>query len=223
MPEDAAGVKLAATRAYGAEILQHGLTPQERQAFATHLAKERSLTMIPPYEDARILLGQGTVLLEVLKQEPGVEVVLVPVGGGGLLGGICAAAREFHPTLEIYGVEPENADDWARSLASGRIERIASAQTIADGLRSLEPGKIPFPIVKERARGILTVSEYEIRRAMLLLLTRAKLVVEPSGAVSLAGAIAHASRFRGRKVVAIISGGNVEPAMLATLDTSPPG
>ena len=221
MPEDASGVKLAATRASGADILQHGLTPQERQAFATGLAKERSLTMIPPYEDPRILLGQGTVLLEILEREIDVEVVLVPVGGGGLLGGICAAAREFRPALEIYGVEPEKADDWARSFAAGRIERIESAKTIADGLRSLEPGKIPFPIVKEIAKGILTVSEDEIRRAMLLLLTRAKLVAEPSGAVSFAGAIAHASRFRGRKVVAILSGGNVEPAMLATLEAHP--
>ena len=219
MPVDAAGVKLAATRGYGAEILQHGHTPQERQAFAIRLAQERGLTMVPPYEDARILLGQGTLLMEILEQEPAAEVVLVPVGGGGLLGGICAAARAFRPQLEIYGVEPETADDWARSISSGRIERIATAHTIADGLRSLEPGKIPFPIVQEVVRGVLRVSDEQIRRAMLLLLTRAKLVAEPSGAVSVAGALAHAHRFKNRRVVALISGGNVEPALLASLDS----
>jgi threonine dehydratase len=217
MPVDAAGVKLSATRGYGAEILQHGFTPQERQVFATRLAQERGLTMVPPYEDPRILLGQGTILMEILEQEPAVEVVLVPVGGGGLLGGICAAARVFRPQLEIYGVEPEAADDWARSIESGRIERIATADTIADGLRSLEPGKIPFPIVKEVVRGILRVSEDQIRRAMLLLLTRAKIIAEPSGAVSVAGALAHAQRFKNRRVVALISGGNVEPSLLASL------
>jgi len=218
MPMDAAGVKLSATRAYGAEILQCGFTPQERQAFATRLAQERGLTMVPPYEDPRILLGQGTVLMEILEQEPAVEVLLVPVGGGGLLGGICAAARVFRPQLEIYGVEPEVADDWARSIDSGRIERIATADTIADGLRSLEPGKIPFPIVKEVVRGILRISESEIRRAMLLLLTRAKIVAEPSGAVSVAGALAHTQRFKNRRVVALISGGNVEPSLLSSLE-----
>jgi threonine dehydratase len=171
MPVDAAGVKLAATRGYGAEIIQHGRTPQERQALALRLAAERGLTMVPPYEDPRILLGQGTVLLELFEQEPEVEVVLVPVGGGGLLGGVCAAARAFRPALEVYGVEPESADDWAQSIAAGEIRRIASAETIADGLRSLEPGKVPFPIVREVVRGILRVSESDIRRAALLLLT----------------------------------------------------
>jgi threo-3-hydroxy-L-aspartate ammonia-lyase len=218
MPENASGVKLSATRGYGAEILQHGLTPQERQAFAIRLAQERGLTMVPPYEDPRILLGQGTVLMEILEQEPAVQVVLVPVGGGGLLGGVCAAARAFRPELEVYGVEPESADDWARSLSAGRIERIAKADTIADGLRSLEPGQIPFPIVKEAVRGILRVGEDEIRRAMLLLLTRAKVVAEPSGAVSVAGALSHAQRFTNRRVVAMVSGGNVEPSMLASLE-----
>ena len=220
MPEDATGVKLSATRGYGAEIVQHGFTPQERQAFAARLAQERSLTMVPPYEDPRILLGQGTVLMEILEQAPEAEVLLVPVGGGGLLGGCCAAARVLRPDLEVYGVEPEGADDWARSLEAGRIERIASANTMADGLRSLEPGKVPFPIVKEFARGILRVSEDDIRRAMLLLLTRAKLVAEPSGAVSVAGALAHAARFHHRRVVAIVTGGNVEPATLASLGES---
>jgi threonine dehydratase len=215
MPTDATGVKLAATRDYGAEVLQHGLTPQERMAFAEAMARERDLTVVPPYEDPRILLGQGTVLLEILEQEPGAEVVLVPVGGGGLLGGICAAARAFRPELEIYGVEPEVADDWARSIEAGRIVRIASCPTIADGLRSLEPGQVPFPVVQEVVRGILRVKEEEIREAMMLLLTRAKIVAEPSGAVATAGALFHAEQFRGRRVVAVVSGGNVEPATLA--------
>jgi threonine dehydratase len=217
MPTDASGVKLAATREYGAEILQHGLTPQERMAFAENLARERGLTMVPPYEDPRILLGQGTVLTEILEQEPETEVVLVPVGGGGLLGGICAAARAFRPGLEVYGVEPAAADDWARSLEAGRIVRIPAAPTVADGLRSLEPGRVPFPVVKEVARGILRVSEGEILEAMELLLTRAKVVAEPSGAVSIAGALFHGHPFLGRRVVAVLSGGNVEPKTLASL------
>ena len=217
MPTDASGVKMAATRGYGAEILQHGLTPQERMAFAGRVAAERNLVMVPPYEDPRILLGQGTVLMEILDQEPGTEVVLVPVGGGGLLGGICAAARAFRPEMEVYGVEPAVADDWARSIEAGGIRRIPAAPTIADGLRSLEPGRVPFPVVQEIVRGIIRVTEEEILVAMGLLLTRAKVVAEPSGAVSVAGALSRGNRFRGRRVVAVVSGGNVEPRTLAQL------
>jgi threonine dehydratase len=186
-------------------------------AFAHRLAEDRGLTMVPPYEDARILLGQGTVLMEILEQAPDVEVVLAPVGGGGLLGGICAAARAFRPGLEVYGVEPEAADDWARSIEAGRIVRIESCDTIADGLRSLEPGKVPFPVVREVAKGIIRVSEREIREAVVLLLTRAKVVAEPSGAVSVAGALFHGERFRGRRVAAVVSGGNVDPPVLAEI------
>jgi len=217
MPTDASGVKLAATHGYGAEILQHGLTPQERKVFAERLAAERGLTLVPPYEDPRILLGQGTVLMEILDQLPEVEVVLVPVGGGGLLGGICAAARAFRPELQVYGVEPAVADDWARSLEAGAIRSIPSAPTVADGLRSLEPGQVPFPVVHQVARGILRVSEAEILQAMELLLTRAKVVAEPSGAVSVAAALFQGASFRGRRVVAIVSGGNLEPRTLARL------
>ncbi len=221
MPTDASGVKLAATRGYGAEILQHGLTPQERMAFAEALAEERGLTLVPPYEDPRILLGQGTVLTEILEQEPEAEVILVPVGGGGLLGGICAAARAFRPGLEVYGAEPAAADDWARSLEAGRILRIPAAPTVADGLRSLEPGQVPFPVVREVARGIVRVAEEEILSTLGLLLTRAKIVAEPSGAVSVAAALFHGERFRGRRVVAVVSGGNVEPALLSGLPAPP--
>ena len=218
MPENPSRVKEAATLGYGAEVLHHGVTPQERMAFANRLANERHLTMVPPYEDPRILLGQGTVLMEILDQEPRAEVVLVPAGGGGLLGGICAAARAFRPGLEIYGVEPAVADDWARSLEAGRIVRIGAAPTIADGLRSLEPGRVPFPLVREVARGVLRVTEEQIRKTILLLLTRAKVVAEPSGAVSVAAALFHGEPLRGRRVVAVVSGGNVELETLRGLD-----
>jgi len=217
MPMDATGVKLAATRGYGAEILRHGLTPQERMAFAKRVAGERNLVLVPPYEDPRILLGQGTVLMEILEQEPRAEVVLVPAGGGGLLAGICAAARAFRPEMEVYGVEPAVADDWARSIEAGGIRRIPAAPTVADGLRSLEPGSVPFPVVRDSVRGIIRVAEEEILAAMGLLLTRAKVVAEPSGAVSVAGALFHGEPFRGRRVVAVISGGNVDPGILARL------
>ncbi|MEE9229394.1 MAG: threonine/serine dehydratase [Acidobacteriota bacterium] len=210
MPDDAVGVKLAATRTYGAEVLQQGRTPQERKARAEVLAREGGLTMVPPYDDPRILLGQGTTLIEILAQAPKVEVLLVPVGGGGLLGGICAAARAYRPGLTVYGVEPEIADDWARSIEAGKIVSIESADTIADGLRSLEPGEVPFPVVREVAQGIIRVSENEIREAMHFLLARAKLVVEPSGAVATAAALFHNEPFRGRQVVALLSGGNVD-------------
>jgi threonine dehydratase len=218
MPEDAAGVKLAATRAHGAEVIQHGRTPRERMALAHRLAEQRGLTMVPPYEDPRILLGQETILMEILEQEPQTQVVLVPVGGGGLLGGICAAVRAFQAPIEVYGVEPETADDWARSIEAGRIVSIDASPTMADGLRSLEPGKVPFPIVREVVKGIIRVSEREIGEATLLLLTRAKLVAEPSGAVSVAAALFHADILRGRRrVVAVVSGGNVDPQTLAQL------
>ena len=221
MPTDASGVKLAAARGYGAEILRHGLTPQERMAFAGRVAAERNLAMVPPYEDPRILLGQGTVLMEILEQEPRAEVVLVPAGGGGLLAGICAAARAFRPEMEVYGVEPAVADDWARSIEAGGIRSIPAAPTVADGLRSLEPGRVPFPVVRELVRGIIRVAEEEILAAMGLLLTRAKVVAEPSGAVSVAGALFHGETFRGRRVVAVVSGGNVDPGTLAELMPDP--
>ncbi len=210
MPEDAVGVKIAATRTYGAEVIQHGRTPQERMARAEALAEKRGLAMVPPYEDPHILIGQGTILVEILAQVPQVEVVLVPVGGGGLLGGICAAAHAYRPGLEVYGVEPEVADDWARSISAGRIVRIESADTIADGLRSLEPGQVPFPLVREVVKDIIRVSEGEIRQAMHMLLTRSKLVAEPSGAVATAAALFHGERFHKRCVVSILSGGNVD-------------
>jgi threonine dehydratase len=210
MPEDAVAVKLAATREHGAEVIQHGKTPQERMEFAHRLQKERGLTMVPPYEDARIVLGQGTVLMEILEQEPGVEAVLAPVGGGGLLGGICAAARAFCPGLAVYGAEPAAADDWARSIEAGRIVRIDRSDTIADGLRSLEPGSVPFPVVAAVARGILRVSEEEIHETMRLLRDAAGIVAEPSGAVSAAAALFHGEKLRNRRVVAVISGGNLD-------------
>ena len=126
--------------------------------------------------------------------------------------------------MEVYGVEPAVADDWARSIEAGGIRRIPAAPTVADGLRSLEPGRVPFPVVRELVRGIIRVAEEEILAAMGLLLTRAKVVAEPSGAVSVAGALFHGEPFRGRRVVAVVSGGNVDPGILARLpEPDPPG
>ena len=159
MPSDAPRGKLEATRGYGAEIVLYDRMREDRAALARRLAEERGATLIPPYDDPAIIAGQGTAGDELLREVPDLDVLLVPLGGGGLLAGCSLAAIEHRPGIEIYGVEPQAGDDWRQSLARGERVTIAVPQTIADGAQTTSPGALTFPIVRKLARGVVTVSD----------------------------------------------------------------
>ncbi len=210
MPHDSAAVKVAAVRSYGAEIIECEPNDASRQESVDRIRGERAMTFVPPYDDERIICGQGTAALELLEQVPDLDLVLAPVGGGGLLSGTAIAVSERRPRASVIGVEPCAADDTFRSFRAGRIVRApAPPATIADGLRT-GIGELTFPIIKERVERIVTVSEEAIAAAMRTALERLKLVVEPSAAVPLAAALDGALDLRGRRTGIVLSGGNVD-------------
>ncbi len=216
MPADAPPVKLTATRGYGAEVVPYDRLEEDREEIGRRLARDRGLTLVPPYDDPAIIAGQGTTALELLEDVPELDALIVPVSGGGLIAGCATAARGLRPGIRVLGVEPEDADDTRRSLAAGERVTIPPPATIADGLRVLSPGRLTFPVVRRLVEAVVTVSEAEIRAALRFLLLRMKLVVEPSGAVGVAAVLA------GRipapcRVGVVVSGGNIDPALLAGL------
>ena len=217
MPDDAPPVKVAATREYGAEILFYDRQRTDREAFAQEAGRERGLTLVPPYDHPGIIAGAGTVALELLEQAPDLEMLLAPIGGGGLISGSAVAAHGLSPHLHLFGVEPERADDTRQSLRAGERRTIAPPDTIADGLRVTTPGRLTFPIVQRHLEDVLTVSEEEIREAMRFALLRLKLVIEPSGAVALAVALAGRLPPGTGRVGLLISGGNLDPELLRSL------
>jgi threonine dehydratase len=221
MPSTAAKVKMEATRALGAEIVLVGPASSERIAKAEELARERKLVPVPPYDDEKIIAGQGTIGLEILEDLPEVEVVLVPVGGGGLISGIAAAIKQSRPETKVIGVEPELAADAQASLRSGTIQSVSAestARTLADGLRSQSIGRINFEHIRRYVDDIVTVKEHEIRQAMEQLLFSARILAEPSGAVTTAATMFHSSAIPASdRIVAVVSGGNVEPQLLSEI------
>ncbi|PTX49348.1 threonine dehydratase [Melghirimyces profundicolus] len=217
MPEDAPRVKVEATRGYGAELVFYDRFTEDREEVAARLAEERGLTLIPPYDHPHIMAGAGTAALELLREVPGLDAVITPVGGGGLLSGTCIAAKNCSPDIRLFGVEPENADDTRRSLASGKRVKIPAPRTLADGLRITVPGKLTFPVIREHAESILTVTEEEIRDALRFALFRLKLVVEPSAAVPLAALLCRRLPQDLQRIGVILSGGNIDPGVLAEL------
>ena len=217
MPSDAPLAKVAATRAYGAEIVSYDRAAEDRAAIAERIARERGGTIVPPFDDPAIVAGQGTAVLELLAETGPLDVLLIPLGGGGLLAGSALAAHDVAPATAVYGVEPRAGDDWVRSLAAGERVRIPLPETIADGLQTQQPGAVTFPIVRALARGVLTVSDEEMRAAMRFAFERLKLVIEPSGAVALAALLAERIGVRGKRVGIVISGGNVDAATFARL------
>lgn len=223
MPQNASSVKLAGTQQLGAEIILVGNGSSERKAKAEALAKEHGMTIVPPYNDEKIVAGAASVGLEIIEDFPEVELVLVPVGGGGLLSGVASAIKLSRPEIKVVGVEPELANDAQQSLKSGHIVELAADQvtrTIADGLRTQSIGEVNFPHIQRYVDAIITVTESEIEDAMRRLATQAKLLVEPSGAVTTAAFIFHAAELPAAKnVVAIISGGSVEPELFAKVLT----
>jgi len=217
MPSDAPAVKVAATRGYGAEVVFYDRFAQEREAVVQQLAEERGLTLVPPYDHPRIMAGAGTAALELVAEVPDLDALVVPISGGGLIAGSAVAAHGLRPAIQVIGVEPVDADDTRRSLESGQRTRIAPPHTIADGLRVLMPGALTFPIVQRHVAQIVTVSDAEILDAVRFALLRLKLVVEPSGAVPLAAALARRLPAGARRVGLILSGGNIDPPLLASL------
>ncbi|TET56010.1 pyridoxal-phosphate dependent enzyme [Candidatus Bathyarchaeota archaeon] len=209
MPENAPKVKVAATKGYGAEVVFCSSSPRDREGVAQALVERFGYALIHPSNDLEIIAGAGTVAFEFLKEVGELDVVFCPVGGGGLLSGTAVAAKGLFPAVKVIGVEPQNADDAYRSLKVGRILPMEDPDTIADGLRS-SLGSNTFRIIRENVDEIVTVSEGEIVDAMQFLWERMKLVVEPSGAVSLAGVLSGQVDLGSERVGIIISGGNVD-------------
>jgi threonine dehydratase len=219
MPSNAPAIKRAATLALGAEVVDVGLASSERLARAQELIREHGYAVVPPYDDEQIIAGQGTCGLEIVEDLPGVDLVLAPVSGGGLLGGVAAAVKQLSPQTRVFGVEPELAGDTAESFRTNRIVTWPAelvSRTKADGLRTQSVGERNFAHIRAFVDGILTVTEDEIRAAMRAIVTTARLVPEPSGAVAAAALLFHSGELpEYRNAVAIVSGGNVDPCMLA--------
>jgi threo-3-hydroxy-L-aspartate ammonia-lyase len=215
MPEDAPVAKTEATRGYGAEIVSYDRWTESREEIGARLADERGLELVKPYDDPLVMAGQGTVALELLAEAPDLDVLIAPVGGGGLIAGCSTVAKSLLPGIRVVGVEPEAGDDTARSLAAGKRVRIDVPRTIADGLHAVEPGELTFAVNRERVDEVVSVSDAEIVDAMTFLFDRMKLVVEPSGAVGVAALLA--GRVLGERIGVVVSGGNVGAARFAAL------
>jgi threonine dehydratase len=209
MPHDAPAVKLEATRGYGAEVVQYA-RHEDREALAGKLASERGLTLIPPFDHAHIIAGQGTAGKELVEDAGPLDVVLVPCGGGGLLSGCAIAAKHLLPKCRVIGVEPAAGDDASQSFVKKRLITIAVPDTIADGARTPSLGKLTFPIVLRYVDDMLTVTDDELRKAMFFLWERMKIVVEPTGSLAFAALFHKKLKADGLRVGVVLSGGNVD-------------
>ncbi|MGA3131651.1 MAG: threonine/serine dehydratase [Terracidiphilus sp.] len=223
MPSNAPAIKRAATLALGAEIVDVGVASSERLAKAEELVRQHGYVVIPPYDDEQIIAGQATCGLEIVEELPNVDLVVSPVSGGGLLSGVAAAVKQLSPKTKVFGIEPKLAADTAESFRTGKIvtwPAELTSRTIADGLRTQSVGVRNFAHLQAFVDGIVTVTEAEIRAAMRAIVAATHLVPEPSGAVSTAALLFHADELPVyRKAVAVVSGGNVDPAMLAEVLT----
>lgn len=212
MPDDAPDVKLRATKGYGAEVITYSRREITREELATSLSKDRGLPIIPPYDHPHIIAGQGTSGLELLQDVEGLDVLLVCCGGGGLLSGCAIAARHLNPAIRVVGVEPATADDATRSFYSGELVTVRDPDTIADGARTPSLGQHTFPIVRHYVDEMVTVTDDELVDAMRFLWERMKLVVEPTGALAAAAALAAKTDVSGSRVGILVSGGNIDLA-----------
>ena len=217
MPLTASRTKVDASRGYGAEVVQHGASSIEAFAHARALASERQLAFVHPFDDPPIIAGQGTVGLEILDQTEDVEIVVVPVGGGGLIAGIAIAIKEQRPGVRIYGVEPNGAAAMRRSVDAGHAVRLESVKTIADGLSAPMAGELTFDVVRRYVDDVVLVSDEEIAAAMRELLASAKLLTEGGGAAATAAILSGKIPVDGKRVVSVISGGNVDLSLLKEL------
>ena len=222
MPTTAPAVKVAGVKRWGGEVILEGTTSNDRRVRAEKEAAARGLTMVPPFDHEWVIEGQGTLGLEILDQVPDVSIVVVPVGGGGLIAGVSAAIRQSKPDVTIIGVEPEGAAKMSTSLSAGAPVTLDKTSSIADGLMPVRPGDITFQHVQQFVDRVVTVTDADIARAALWLFHEAKQVVEPSGAATVAAVLWPPDGSplvdKSRKVVAVLSGGNLAPETLAALE-----
>lgn len=217
MPSDAPASKLAATRGYGAKVVLYDRQLDERAEVADKLVREHGLTMIHPYDHPHIMAGQGTAALELLEDVPDLDILVGPIGGGGLLSGCATAAKALKPDIRIFGVETEPSNDWWQSFRKNERVWIPPPDTIADGMRTQQPGALTFPVIREKVEDILLVSDAQVIETLKFMLLRMKILVEPTGAVAPAALFHGLVDSPGAKVGVLISGGNIDAALLAEL------
>lgn len=215
VPEDASACKVGAIEGYSSTVEKCGYLSSDRIPRAKAIAEAENGVFIPPYDDPLIMAGQGTIGLEILQQLDNIDAVIVPIGGGGLISGIATAIKESNPAIKVIGVEPVSANDTYLSLQNGAITAIASTTTIADGLRTIQPGDCTFSVVQKYVDEIVLVSEEEIKEAFTFVLERMKQLIEPSSATVIAACMFNKLPFEGKNIVAVISGGNVDMADLS--------
>jgi threonine dehydratase len=218
MPTDAPMLKVQATRGYGAEVVFYDRQKDDREALGRRIAADTGRVLVPPYDDYAVMAGQGTAALELLQEIPSLDVLVTPIGGGGLMAGCSTVARTLFPGMQVIGVEAETAHDTYLSLKAGHRVTIAPPPTIADGIRVTSPGELTFPILQRNLTDVALVSDDEIKAAVRFLVLRTRIVVEPTGAVGAAAALAGKLPVeRGARVGVVLSGGNIDPGLLVDL------
>lgn len=217
MPKDAPAAKVAATKGYGAEVVMYDRFTEDREALTKRLAQERGMTMIPPYDHPDVLAGQGTAVKELIEETGPLDQLFVCLGGGGLLSGSALSARALAPGCKVYGVEPEAGNDGQQSLRAGKIVHIETPKTIADGAQTQHLGQYTFGIIRRDVDDIFTVTDAQLVDAMRFFAERMKIVVEPTGCLAFAGAIAAGKAIAGQRVGIVVSGGNVDLSRYAAL------
>ena len=217
MPHDAPAAKVAATRGYGGQVVLYDRYREDREKIGRALAEKHGLTLIPPYDHADVIAGQGTAAKELFEEVGPLDALFVPLGGGGLLSGSALATRALAPDCKLYGVEPQAGNDGQQSLRSGAIVHIETPRTIADGAQTQHLGDITFPIIRRDVTDILTASDEELVACMAFMATRMKLVVEPTGCLGFAAARQMKAALGGHRIGVILSGGNVDMARFASL------
>ncbi len=210
MPNDAPALKLAATRAYGAEVVLYDPAHATREAISQDLAAQNGYTLIPPYDHPHVIAGQGTAALELIQEAGPLDYLFVPCGGAGLLSGCAVAAKHLWPACRVIGVEPAAGDDATRSFRTGVLHTVRNPVTIADGARTPSLGTITFPLVQQYVDDMLTVTDDDLVRTMYFVWTRLKQIVEPTGVLGLAALFSHRYPVEGQRVGVILSGGNVD-------------
>jgi threo-3-hydroxy-L-aspartate ammonia-lyase len=215
MPLDSPAVKMAATRGYGAEVINYDRYKGDRIAIGQKLADERGMTLIPPYDHAHVMAGQGTAALELMQDVAQLDTLIVCLGGGGLISGCAVAAKHLNPKIRVIGVEPEAGNDAQQSKRAGKIISIDTPKTIADGAQTQFVGKLTFPVIQELVDDIVTVSDAQLIEAMRFAAAYMKMVIEPTGALAMAAAMQGAVNVKGQRVGIIVSGGNIDIAQYA--------
>ena len=217
MPSDAPQFKITATRGYGAEVILFDRQREDREAITRDISERERLVMVPPYDDYLVMAGQGTCALELLEEAPELDCIVTPCSGGGLFAGASTAAKGVNPEIRCFAVEPELANDTQSSFLKGERVQIPPPATIADGLRVQTPGALTFPVLRNTAEDVLTVSEDEIISTLKFILFRMKILVEPSGVAAAAAVLFKKIPKDLKRVGVVLSGGNIDPAALARL------